>query len=140
MWTADDFPGAENVPWQLLIRARFAHEVDAVIASMVVGQLGARLSDKHAVTLARSATVRASAEPATADQKVGVLSLVASWEDGEICPKNWPFRWPPRRRGFEEFSDPITLIGLARAQELIGLGSPDLQGQLGAVIKDIAGQ
>jgi hypothetical protein len=29
MWDVDRFPGAEHVPWQLLIRARYAHELDA---------------------------------------------------------------------------------------------------------------
>ena len=41
MWDSDNFPGADNVPWQLLIRARFAHEIDAILASVVVARVGA---------------------------------------------------------------------------------------------------
>ena len=40
MWTPDDFPGADNVPWQLLIRARFAHEIDAIIGSIAINAVG----------------------------------------------------------------------------------------------------
>jgi hypothetical protein len=136
MWTPDDFPGADNVPWQLLIRARFAHEIDAVIASLIVNQVGGKLGTKRAVQLARAGTVQHSKEAATSEQKVAVLGLLADW-DGEICPKNWPFRWPPRKRGFEELDDPITVIGLGRGLELASLGSAELKDQLGSVLNEI---
>ncbi len=139
MWTPDDFPGADHVPWQLLIRARLAHELDAVIASLVVRQVGAVIGDKHAMVLARSARVARSGEKAGAEQKVGALSLLADW-DGEICPPNWPFRWPPRKRGFEELDDPIAVLGIDRALELVTFGSAGLQQSLGGALKELAGQ
>jgi hypothetical protein len=137
MWTPDDFPGADNVPWQLLIRARFAHEIDAIIASLVVNQLGARLGRAQATRLVEAAVVKRGKDTATAEQKVAVISQLADW-DGEICPPNWPFRWPPKKRGFEELSDPITVIGLARAQELVGLASPQLKQQFGDALGGVA--
>ncbi|MFN8045790.1 MAG: hypothetical protein U0Q08_07010 [Dermatophilaceae bacterium] len=138
MWDPEHFPGADNVPWQLLIRARFAHEIDAVIASTIVRQVGARLSDKQAVHLARAAQVHTQRAETNAEQKVSVLSLLAEW-DGEICPVGWPFRWPPKKRGFEELDDPITVIGLQRSLELLQHASPDLQKQLGGAIGEIGG-
>jgi len=44
MWDPEHVPGVDHVPWQLLIRARFAHELDAVLASVVVERFGAVVS------------------------------------------------------------------------------------------------
>ena len=41
MWDPENFPGADHVPWQLLIRARFAYEIDAALASVIVSRIGA---------------------------------------------------------------------------------------------------
>ena len=35
MWDPEGFPGADTVPWPLLIRARYQFELDAVIAGGV---------------------------------------------------------------------------------------------------------
>ena len=73
MWTQDDFPGADHVPWQLLIRARFVHEIDAVIASRVVTRLAPALGREKAVRLAAAGTVRRGKEEATDAHIVGAL-------------------------------------------------------------------
>ena len=41
MWDPEHFPGADNVPWPLLIRARYQFEVDAIVASVIVRNVAA---------------------------------------------------------------------------------------------------
>ena len=137
MWAPDDFPGADSVPWPLLIRARYAHEIDAVIASRLVGRLAPALGLSKAVRLAEVARVQRSDEPATAEMKVNALSAIADWEDGEICPRNWPRGWPPKRRGFEELDDPLVSLALEASLEVIRAASPSFQEQVGAMVKEI---
>ena len=36
MFNPDDFVSARDIPWQLLIRAKYTYEIDALIASTVV--------------------------------------------------------------------------------------------------------
>lgn len=138
MWSPEDFPGADSVPWQLLIRARYAHELDAILASVVVNSLGHRLAPERAVALVSSVKSTHDKARASAAQKVGALSLLADW-DGELCPKNWPRRWPPRKRGFEELEDPLTTLGVGRAMELLTFASPALQETLGTQLQNLTG-
>jgi len=139
MWTQDDFPGADHVPWQLLIRARFVHEIDAVIASRVVTRLAPALGREKAVRLAAAGTVRRGKEEATDAHIVGALRGLAAWEEGDgICPENWPFRWPPKKKGFEDFDDPMVLAVIDGTFDLLRSGSPALQESLGAALREIA--
>ncbi|QEO10587.1 hypothetical protein [Protaetiibacter larvae] len=142
MWDPEHFPGADNVPWQLLIRARFAFEIDAVIASQIVHALAEVLPTKAVVQLSRAATQavaagsRAKVAPETT---LGALSAAADFDDwcGTTWPR-WPFPWPGPRR-FEDLVDPIAVLTIDQARTFLGAASPEFQKGFGAALDDIAG-
>lgn len=145
MWAPDDFPGADNVPWQLLIRARFEHEIDAVVSHVVVASLGPLLAVKKAHHLAGAASKfnaaigdKQNQVELSAEQRINALNAFADW-DGEICPRWWPRPpFPPRRRWTEDFDDPIVGIALDVSARLVGAaGSAQLGGELGAVLSEM---
>lgn len=138
MWTIDDFPGANNVPWQLLIRARYVHEIDAVVASLVFNQVAAVASTEIAAHVAEAGrrTVHTS-DRATAEQKLTAMSAIMDW-DGPVCGTRYPGWWHhgPGPR-FEGLSDPIAGVAFARAAELVNrAGSEELQKSLGSVLTE----
>lgn len=118
MWTSEDFPGADNVPWQLLIRARFAHQVDAVVASTVVRTMSHYADDRAAdhiakVALAAVERSRQVGQELSPEDRVLMLERVADW-DGDICPPWWRWPWPPRPRRLEDINDPLVYEALSR--------------------------
>lgn len=139
MWTQDDFPGAGNVPWQLLIRARYAYEIDALIASTVVRAVAVVGSRELTAKVAEAATAGVHAskrdEEATDGQRISFLSAAADWEDGGICPPYWPWHGP-RPHYVDEISDPIVAVVLERASALVAAGASEhLQASLGQVLQ-----
>ncbi|PZQ92027.1 MAG: hypothetical protein DI534_03570 [Leifsonia xyli] len=144
MWTSDDFPGADRVPWQLLIRARFVHEIDAIVASRITRALAAVLPAKAVSEFGRVAARAAAASPREeAGPEVTVRALRAYDDFEEICPR-WPWPWPghgpwPHPHGPEEFVDPIVLVTIDGARELLAAGTPDFQKSVGAALDDLAG-
>jgi hypothetical protein len=140
MWDIDNFPGADHVPWQLLIRARLVRELDAVIASTVAHRVGAVASSKgaHAVALAaQEAVAGGNREPATAEQRVSAFEAVLDYD--ELCPPYWPHHWPPRPHRFDDLSDPITEVVVAQSLELVRrAGSEDLQKSLGSALAELS--
>src|SRR6218665_299279 len=143
MWDPEHFPGADHVPWQLLIRARFVYELDAVIASHVVHALGQVLPAKAVAEFAHLATRVVAASP---HDKVGqesafaALSAYADFDDwcGTKWPR-WPFPWPGPRR-FDDLVDPIAITTLAHAKEVVSAaGSPELQKGLDSALDELAG-
>ncbi|MCS0500430.1 hypothetical protein [Protaetiibacter mangrovi] len=141
MWTPDDFPGADHVPWQLLIRARFVREIDAVVASQVVRALGAVIPAKAAVELSHAATRAVAAAPEErigAEGSVRAMSAYADFDDwcGTRWP-HWPFPVPPRR--IDELVDPIAVAVLGRARDFVAAaGSPELQKGLGSALEELS--
>lgn len=140
MWTSDDFPGADKVPWQLLIRARYLHQIDAVVASAVVQQVSRCASVEITEQVVRAATEgvsQSSREEASSEQRISALSSAMDFVD--ICPPNWPFRWPPRPKGrFEELSDPIAHVVLEGALEFVrAAGSDRLNKTLGETLHEV---
>jgi hypothetical protein len=138
MWTQDDFPGAQSVPWQLLIRARYADEIDALIASTVVRAVAVVASRDLTQKVAEAAVsgVRASKAgvEASDSQRVAFLSAAADWEDGGICPPWWPWHGP-RPHYVDEISDPLVSVVLQRAGALVAAGASDaLKKSLGGVL------
>jgi hypothetical protein len=140
MWTQDDFPGAHSVPWQLLIRARYTFEIDALIASTVVRAVA--VVGSHALTQkvaeAANAGVRASKRDveATDSQRVAFVSAAADWEDGGICPPWWPWHGP-RPHYVDDLSDALVAVVLERASTLVSAGgSQQLQKALGGVLQE----
>ena len=136
MWSSEDFPGADQVPWPYLIRARYQFEVDAVIASMVARAalivaprgFGAKIA-KAAVESTRFGGGR---EEAPAERRVAMLNLVADW-DGDLCPKPRPW---PRFDELTEIGDPSIVIVLERAMALLEVaGSEQLQKALGSALE-----
>jgi hypothetical protein len=136
MWTPEDFPGAENVPWQLLIRARYVHEIDALVASVVFNKIAAVASTDVAVAVAQAArSAVPSSEHATAEHKVAALSAVMDF-DGPLCGTRYPGWWHGPHR-LEGVSDPIASVVLAKAAELVNrAGSEELQKNLGGVLSE----
>lgn len=139
MWTPEDFPGADKVPWQLLIRARFVYQIDAVIASQVVRALAEVLPSKAAVELSHAAArAVASAPRDKAAPESGVRALAAFDDFWDWCGTKWP-RWPFPPRRFEELFDPIAFITIDKAREFLAAGSPELQKGLGAALDELTG-
>jgi hypothetical protein len=153
MWTPEDFPGADKVPWQLLIRARFVREVDAFVASTIVGQVARVASVEVAARVATVASEAMRAAPAERISRTGrsdALSAVADFID--ICPPwpwPWPWPWPGpwpgpwpwlegRENPFEKIGSPYEGVVIQGALDLVGrAGSPGLQEQLGGVLKEV---
>ncbi|SOC53582.1 hypothetical protein [Ornithinimicrobium cerasi] len=153
MWTPESFPGADKVPWQLLIRARYVREVDAFVASTIVGQVAhvASLDDAARVATAAAEATRAMpAERLSRTARGDALIAVADFID--ICPPwpwPWPWPWPGpwpgpwpwfegRENPFEKIGSPYQGIVLEGALDLLGrAGSPQLHEQLGGVLKEL---
>lgn len=133
MWTPDDFPGAGNVPWALLIRARYADEIDAIVGHTVVASLAPLMAKQRASHLAATIGKVTSGDGGTrvelgAEQRIAALGAFADW-DGEICPVRWPWPWPwpPRPRWFRDLDDPALTLALDGVSRLVkGAGSQGL--------------
>ena len=145
MWDIDHFPGAKHVPWQLLIRARYVREIDAVLASTVVRAVGSMASVGAAKALAvaaEKALSGAQSIEASDQQRVTAMSAMLDWDGW--CGTPWPHHWgwPPRRHdGFDELSDPLTSVLADHALEMVKVaGSEALQKNLGGALAKMAGQ
>jgi hypothetical protein len=140
MWDPEHFPGADNVPWQLLIRARFQYELDAVVASTIVRNIATLGSENLAnkVGLAATKAVALSRESNghdKANRSESMMSMLAEFDDW--CGTRWP-RWPwPRPKSFD--LDPLVIVVADRAIAVLReLGSDQLQKGLGEVLNEIA--
>lgn len=158
MWTQEDFPGADQVPWQLLIRARFVKEVDALVATTIVNQL-AQVASADVIT--KVATAAAEAMHAAPGDKLSrtarseAITAMADFID--ICPPwpwprpwpwppgPWPWPWPGpwpwtdgRENPLEKIGSPYEGLVLEGALDLLGrAGSAQLQERLGGVLKEL---
>jgi len=151
MWDPEHFPGADNVPWELLIRARFVRELDAIVASRITRALTEVLPAKTVARFAQTATQAVAAAPREElDGETTKRAFTAFVDFDDWCgtgrPK-WPLPWPRpnwdellREVIRHEFVDPLAVATIDRAQLFLeGAGSPDLQKQLGAALDDLAG-
>ena len=140
MWDIDNFPGADHVPWQLLIRARLVDEIDAVLASAVVRRVSAVASSKvaHAVaTAAEAGIVGGIREPATAEQRVAAFDAALEFDDW--CGTPWPHRWPGPKPKFDDLFDPMAEVVFGRALDLVqNGGSEALQKTLGSALAELS--
>jgi len=141
MWDPEHFPGVDNVPWQLLIRARYAHELDAVLASVVVERIGAVASvdvTRKVAEVAMNAVSR-QGDKATSATKVRAMSAIADFDDW--CGTHWPRPWPPKKNGlFDDLGDPMTTLVIEQAHALVRAGGTDgLQKALGEVLAEVGG-
>ncbi|MGY2877012.1 hypothetical protein ACVW00_004202 [Marmoricola sp. URHA0025 HA25] len=140
MWDIDNFPGADHVPWQLLIRARQVREIDAVLASVIVEQVGAVASGKvtHLVASAAQASIAGgNREPATSEQRIAAFDAALDFDDWRCGTV--PRRWPGPRPRFEDLSDPITDVVISRAVDLVQrAGSEELQKSLGSALAELS--
>jgi hypothetical protein len=142
MWDPDNFPGADNVPWQLLIRARYAYEIDAILASVVVARVGAVASVDVArkVAMVAADVATAEREETTATAKVQALSAAAEFDEW-YCGNSWPRHWPPKPHGvFDDLGDPIAGLVIEQALTMVRAGgSETLQKTLGDVLAEVGG-
>ena len=141
MWDPDNFPGADNVPWQLLIRARFAHELDAVLASVVVARVGAVASYEVTRQVAEVAAKAVTAERVKVTSNGKLRAITAAWEFDDWCGTWWPRPWPPKKQGsFDDLYDPITVLVIEQALEMVRAGgSEDLVKSLGEALTEVGG-
>jgi len=139
MWDIDNFPGADNVPWQLLIRARLVDEIDAVLASTVVRQVAAVASTKvtHAVATAAEAGISGVIrERATAEQRTAAFDAALEFDDW--CGTPWPHRWP-KPKGLADLFDPMAEVVFGRALDLVQQGGSEaLQKTLGSALAELS--
>jgi hypothetical protein len=140
VWGPDDVPDFRATPWQLLIRARYVHELDAVLASMVVNKLEPYASREAVRTLASAAHVLGVDRPeeASAEQRMAVLDAVLEWEDWP-CGTPVPGHHGPvgPRRVFDDIGDPMAGVLFAKSSELVErAGSEALRTSLGKVLAD----
>lgn len=162
MWTAEDFPGADKVPWPLLIRARLVRDLDAFVATTVVHQVAQVASLEVTTRIAQAASEglrAASAEKVDGTARIDALDAVATFLD--ICPPwpwprprpPWPWPWPgpgPRpgpdpdpwpegqEHPWQQIGSPYQGTVLAGALDLVAqVGSPQLQEQLGGALKEL---
>ena len=136
MWSADDFPGAGEVPWRELIRARYEYQIDAIVASVVTRAVANVANVELAAEVAKAAieAARFDGEPveAPAERRLGMLETIADW-DGDLCPR---FPWPPKPHRFDELGDPMVSLVLQNALTLVGAaGSEQLQKILGSALE-----
>lgn len=128
-----EFQDIGKVPWQLLIRARTAAELDAVIATTVVSaisEVGSRGLTQR-VAKAAIAGVSKSQTPAEPTSRTAVIDAAADFD--ERCGNG--LRWPPRPRHIvDELGDPAVYTVLTAARELVKAGSDELQEALGSAL------
>ena len=140
MWTSDDFPGADNVPWQFLIRARTQFEVDSIVASQIVRTVSGLASSVVAAEFAAAATraVVYSRETQSANKPHDIRAAVIALDDyWDWCGTRWPRPFPPKR-GFD-FTDPLVISVADRAIDLLRTaGSPELQDALSKELGQLA--
>lgn len=140
MWDPEHFPGADNVPWQLLIRARYQYELDAVVASTIVGNIARFGSESLANKVGLAATKavalsRESNRKDKANRSDSMMSALADFDDW--CGTGWPRRPWPRPKSFD--LDPLVIVLADRAIGVLNaLGSDHLQQGLGDVLNEIA--
>lgn len=152
MWTQEDFPGADKVPWQLLIRARFVKELDALVATTIVNKVAQVASAKVVAQVATAAAEAMRAAPADKLSRTARSEALTAMADFiDICPPWWPWPWPwpgPRppwwfrdqENPFEQVGTPYEGLVLEGALDLLGrAGSPQLQEQLGGTIRELGG-
>lgn len=131
MWLPEDYPGG-NVPWQLLIRARYADEVDAIVGHIFLRSVGPLMAKERvrnlAATMAKLVAVDGGKRVELgADQRIVAFGAFAEW-DGDICPVRWPWPWPwpPRSRWLRDFDDPAINLALDAGLKLVnGAGSQE---------------
>ena len=139
MWDPEHFPGTDNVPWPLLIRARYQFEVDAIVASVIVRNVAAlgTAAIAEEIGLAAAKAVAVSREVNGRKKVVkggGAYALVAEFDDW--CGTRWP--WPGPRPRFEEL-DPIVVVLADRALGMLeAIGSPQLQEGLAGTLGNVA--
>jgi hypothetical protein len=144
MWDPEHFPGADNVPWQLLIRARYQFEVDALVASVIVRNIAVLGTTAIAEQLgAAAAKSVAQSRELNGRKKVvkggAAYALVAEFDDwcGTHWPR-WPWPWPGPGPRFDVL-DPIVIVLADRALGVLeAVGSPQLQEGLGGQLTGLA--
>ena len=142
MWDPEHFPGTDNAPWPLLIRARYQFEVDAIVASVIVRNVAAlgTAAIAEEIGLAAAKAVAVSREVNGRKKVVkggGAYALVAEFDD--CCGTRWPrWPWPGPRPRFEEL-DPIVVVLADRALGMLeAIGSPQLQEGLAGTLGNVA--
>ena len=132
--TFDMDTSIKGLPWQLIIRARYVDEIDALLASIIAARVAqvASAETAHAVASAAQRAGRVSQRrEASAEQRVAAFEAIADWEDNWCW--TWPHPWPGPR--FDDVSDALAGMVMAHAAELVKVGgSEQLQVTLGAAL------
>lgn len=127
--------------WQLIIRARYEFELDAMVATLVARSMAEVAPREIAAKVTATAFAAVQHEevrtPAPPTSRLAALDLVADW-DGDLCPR---IPWPrPHHDDVEELGDPMFSVVLARSIALVSrAGSEQLRGALGGMLGELAG-
>ncbi len=118
MWDPEHIPGA--APWQLLIGARFVHQIDAALAAAVTHHVGSRapIGPSAAAGVTRSV---AQVTRTSAAQRGSAIIAVLDFED--FCAAN----------------DDLDRVLLAAADLVRTGGSEHLRGTLGVKLEQLTG-
>jgi len=122
MWDPDNYPTGP-IPWALLIRARWHYEVDALLTSVIVRNVGALCPEEVAQKLGATATkavgasMEAGQKPAPDFMNYAQVLAEFDFTCGTV-PKPWPF--PPKSTS--AYQDPMAVILGRNAMELVKLG------------------
>jgi hypothetical protein len=129
MYDPDSDVDLTTIPWPLLIRARFAHELDTLIASSIVRAVAQHGSQQLASKVAQAAfagVARHSTSELSPESRMRALGALADYDDG-ICPPWWPWRGP-RPHFLDEIGDPAVVNVLEQSLALLkAAGSTELQ-------------
>lgn len=129
MYGPDSDVDLRTIPWPLLIRARFAHELDTLIASSIVRVVAQHGSHQLASTVAQAAfagVARHGTAELSPESRLRALGALADYDDG-ICPPWWPWHGP-RPHFLDEIGDPVVVNVLEQSVALLeAAGSPELQ-------------
>jgi hypothetical protein len=140
MFTPDDFPGADRIPWQLLIRARTEYDVTLVAASVIARAVAGHAS----VDVARKvASVVREVGPKQEDSraldpKQHIANLLAFADFDDICPPPWHPQGP--HHVFDEFGDALAYVVIPAAITLTAAIGGESLGRLQEVLTEVGQQ
>lgn len=140
MFTLDDFPGADRIPWQLLIRARTEYDVTLVAVSVVARAVAAHASvevaRKVASVVREVGPKQEDFKPLAPEQHIATLRAFADFDD--ICPPPWHPHGP--HHIFDEVGDALAYVVIPAALTLTEAVGGESLGRLQRVLTEVGQQ
>ncbi|TWP36646.1 hypothetical protein [Leekyejoonella antrihumi] len=134
MWTSEGFPGSQHVPWQLLIRARYLQEIDAVIAASIIDQVARFASERATERLVLEADKVVREGGGTEASREQVFAALAAAADYDERCGSYPHHVVPIH-----FGPSSPMVGIVAEHALAFVragGSSTLQEAFGGVLAE----